>query len=73
MLREFKQYRQNTNKRLKTFRLEAMRAGFKHAWGQQDYEMIVEMSKKIPEAALYEDEKLLQLYDLAIVRLEAVS
>jgi len=31
------------------------------------------MSKKIPEAALYEDEKLLQLYDLAIVRLEAVS
>ena len=73
LLREFKQYRQNTNKRLKTFRLEAMRAGFKHAWGQQDYEMIIEMSKKIPEAALYEDEKLLQLYDLAIVRLEVAS
>jgi len=73
LLREFKQYCQSTKKRLRTFRLEAMRTGFKQAWGQQDYHTIIEMAKKMPETALYEDEKLLQLYDLAIVRLEGVS
>ncbi len=70
LLREFKQYRQSPQKRLKTFRLEAMRAGFKHAWIQQDYKTIIEMAEKMTEIALYEDDKLLQLYDLALVRLE---
>jgi len=70
LLHEFKQYRQSQKKRLKAFRLEVMRTGFKNAWAQQDYKTIIEMSHKIPEAALYEDEKLLQLYDLAMVRLE---
>jgi len=66
LLHEFKQYRQSQKKRLKAFRLEVMRTGFKNAY----YKTIIEMSHKIPEAALYEDEKLLQLYDLAMVRLE---
>jgi hypothetical protein len=70
LLREFKQYRQSPQKRLKTFRLEAMRAGFKHAWNQQDYQTIIEMAEKMTEIALYEDDKLLQLYDLALIRLE---
>jgi hypothetical protein len=72
LLREFKQYQKSTKKRLKAFRLEVLRAGFKQAWVQSDYQTIIEMAKKIPEAVLYEDEKLLQLYDLAVVRLEGV-
>ncbi|MEN8216562.1 MAG: DNA methyltransferase [Pseudomonadota bacterium] len=72
LLREFKHYRQSPKKHLKEFRLEAMRAGFKKAWGQKDYQTIIEMAAKIPEAVLYEDEKLLQLYDLAVIRLEGV-
>lgn len=67
LLREFKQYRQS-EKRLKEFRLEAMRAGFKTAWAQQDYQTIIEMAEKIPQTVLYEDDKLLQLYDLAMIR-----
>ena len=70
LLREFKQYR--TQKRLKSFRLEAMRLGFKQAWAQKAYNTIIEMAEKMPEAALYEDDKLLQLYDLALVRLETL-
>jgi len=70
LLREFKQYCQN--KRLKEFRLEVLRAGFKKAWTQKDYQTIIDMAAKIPETVLYEDEKLLQLYDLALVRVEGV-
>jgi DNA modification methylase/predicted RNA-binding Zn-ribbon protein involved in translation (DUF1610 family) len=68
LLREFKQYCQS-KKRLKAFRLEAMRIGFKKAWEQKDYQTIIDMANKIPESVLYEDEKLLQLYDLAQVRM----
>ncbi len=68
--REFKQYC-HSKKRLKEFRLEVMRAGFKNAWAQTDYQTIIEMAEKMPETVLYEDEKLLQLYDLARVRVES--
>ena len=71
LLREFKQYRQST--RLKKFRLEVMRAGFKKAWAQKDYQTIIDMAAKMPEAVLYEDEKLLQLYDLAVIRMEGLN
>ena len=59
------------NIELKEFRLEVMRAGFKNAWAQTDYQTIIEMAEKMPETVLYEDEKLLQLYDLARVRVES--
>ncbi len=72
LLREFKHYLEIESKPLKSFRLEALRAGFKKAWAKQNYQLIVDMADKLPESALYEDEKLLQLYDLAIVRLEGV-
>ncbi|MDM8560302.1 hypothetical protein [Candidatus Parabeggiatoa sp. HSG14] len=72
LLREFKQYRQNPKKRLKEFRLEVMRAGFKKAWEQKDYHIIIEMAAKMPEKVLYEDEKLLQFYDLAVIRIEGM-
>lgn len=69
LLKEFEQYR-NTNGRLKTFRLEAVRAGFKHAYQERDYATILAVGKKIPEDVLEEDEKLLMWFEQAEIRLE---
>ncbi len=70
LLKEFETYRAFTGRRLKVFRLEAMRAGFKHAWGNKDYGTIVAIAQKVPEDALQEDEKLLLWYDQALTRME---
>jgi len=72
LLREFETYRQFTGRRLKEFRLEVMRAGFKHAWANKDYATIIAIARKIPDEALQEDEKLLLWYDQALTRLEAI-
>ena len=69
LLKEFEQYR-NTNGRLKTFRLEAIRAGFKHAYQERDYTTILAVGKKIPQDVLEEDEKLLMWFEQAEIRLE---
>jgi hypothetical protein len=71
LLKEFETYRSFTGRRLKTFRLEAMRTGFKHAWGNRDYATIIAVAQKVPEEALQEDEKLLLWYDQALTRMEA--
>lgn len=71
LLKEFDAYRSFTGRRLKTFRLEAMRTGFKHAWGNRDYATIIAVAQKVPEEALQEDEKLLLWYDQALTRMEA--
>ena len=70
LLKEFDQYRAFTGRRLKEFRLEALRAGFRSAWANKDYETIINIAKKVPDEALQEDEKLLTLYDLALTRTE---
>lgn len=70
LLKEFDQYRAFTGRRLKEFRLEALRAGFRAAWANKDYETIINIAKKVPDEALQEDEKLLTLYDLALTRTE---
>lgn len=70
LLREFDQYRSFTGRRLKEFRLEALRAGFRSAWANKDYSTILNIAKKLPEDALQEDEKLLTLYDMALTRTE---
>ena len=70
LLKEFDHYRAFTGRRLKEFRLEALRAGFRAAWGNKDYQTIIEIAKKVPDEALQEDEKLLTLYDLALTRTE---
>ena len=70
LLKEFDQYRAFTGRRLKEFRLEALRAGFRTAWGNKDYQTIINIAAKVPDAALQEDEKLLTLYDLALTRTE---
>jgi DNA modification methylase len=71
LLKEFDVYRSFTGRRLKTFRLEAMRTGFKHAWGNRDYTTIIAVAQKVPEEALQEDEKLLLWYDQALTRMES--
>ena len=70
LLKEFDHYRAFTGRRLKEFRLEALRAGFRAAWGNKDYQTIIDIAKKVPDEALQVDEKLLTLYDLALTRTE---
>ena len=69
LVREFEEYRASRQRRLKVFRLEAVRAGFKKAWQEQDYSTITEVAEKISENVLQEDPKLLMWYDMALTRL----
>lgn len=71
LLKEFQAYLGFTGRRLKEFRLEVLRAGFKDAWSKKDYQTIISVAKKIPDEALQEDEKLLLWYDQALTRTEA--
>lgn len=71
LLKEFENYKSATGRKLKEFRLEVLRAGFKTAWGAKDYKTIIGIAQKIPEEALQEDEKLLLWYDQALTRMEA--
>jgi 16S rRNA G966 N2-methylase RsmD len=71
LLKEFDAYRAVTGRRLKEFRLEVLRAGFKAAWSAKDYKTIISIAQKIPEEALQEDEKLLLWYDQAVTRAES--
>ena len=68
LLREFEEYRESKQKRLKVFRLEAVRAGFKKAWQERNYQIIIDVAKKIPDNILQEDPKLLMWYDQAVTR-----
>ena len=67
-LQEFDDYRTSSQKRLKVFRLEAIRAGFKKAWQERDYATIITVARKVPENVLQEDPKLLMWYDQALTR-----
>lgn len=71
LLKEFESYKAAPGRRLKEFRLEVLRAGFKTAWAARDYTTIIGIAHKIPEEALQEDEKLLLWYDQALTRMEA--
>ena len=68
LLREFAEYQSTDLRRLKVFRLEAVRAGFRHAWQAQDYATIVSVGEKIPSGVIQEDPKLLMWFDQATVR-----
>ena len=68
LMHEFEEYRESKQKRLKVFRLEAVRAGFKKAWQERDYATIIAVANKIPEKILQEDPKLLMWYDQAMTR-----
>jgi len=69
LLKEFESYRDPKQKKLKQFRTEAVRAGFKAAYESRDYKTIVDAASKLPETVLHEDEKLLMYYDVASMRL----
>ena len=68
LLKEFDQYQDAAQRSMKVFRLEAVRAGFQRAWREQDYPTIIAVARKIPEAALQEDPKLLMWFDQALTR-----
>ena len=67
LLKEFEEYK-HAKKKLKIFRLEAVRAGFKKAWQERDYKVIITVAEKIPNNVLEEDPKLLMWYDQAVTR-----
>ena len=67
LLKEFEGYKE-VKKKLKVFRLEAVRAGFKKAWQERDYAVIIAVADKIPNKVLEEDPKLLMWYDQAVTR-----
>jgi len=68
LLKEFEEYKQ-TKKKLRVFRLEAIRAGFKKAYQKRDYATIIALAEKIPNNVLEEDPKLLLWYDQAVTRM----
>ena len=69
LLKEFEEYKKD-KKKLRVFRLEAVRAGFKKAWQEREYTVITAMADKIPHKILEEDPKLLMWYDQAITRMK---
>ncbi|OQB94577.1 MAG: DNA methylase [Spirochaetes bacterium ADurb.Bin110] len=69
LLKEFEEYRESSQKRLRVFRLEAVRAGFKKAWQEHDYATIITVANKIPENVLQEDPTLIMWYDQAMTRM----
>jgi len=68
LLREFSEYRASPQKKLKVFRLEAIRTGFRWAWQQNDYDAILDVAAKIPDDVLQEDAMLLMWYTNSLIR-----
>lgn len=72
LLREFESYLkelETSKKKLKQFRTEAIRAGFKKAYSEKDFNKIVKVGERLPESVIQEDDKLLMYYDNACIRL----
>lgn len=69
MLREFEEYCSTPKSRIRRFRTEAIRVGFKYCYEKQDYLTIVAVARRLPEQVVQEDEKLLMYYDVAAMRL----
>jgi len=68
LLKEFQQSLEAKGK-LKVVRSEALRAGFKDCWQKQDYAVIIQMAKRVPNAVIQEDAALLMYYDNALLRM----
>jgi hypothetical protein len=68
LLKEFQQCL-DAKGQLKAVRTEALRAGFQEAWRKKDYATIVQMAKRVPEAAIQEDQALLMYSDNALLML----
>ena len=68
LLQEFQIYKE-AQRKLRVFRLEAIRVGFKRAWQDHDYAAIVNVAEKVPTTVLEGDAMLLMWYDHAITRI----
>jgi DNA modification methylase len=68
LLKEFENYK-SVSRKLKIFRIEAVRAGFKKAYNDHDYETILKTAEKLPNDAIEEDPMLLMWYTSARTRL----
>ena len=71
LLKEFNVYvdmASKPNAKIRSVRMEALRAGFKNAYTNKDFATIVQVGNRLPEALLMEDEALLQYYDIASSR-----
>lgn len=69
LLKEFATYKEGKGK-LKEFRTEALRVGFKAFWDKKDYPIIINVAKRIPDSILQEDISLLMYYNNAAIRIE---
>jgi DNA modification methylase len=67
LIREFDEYKKSKGK-LKFFRTEAVRSGFKKCWSDKDYTTIIEIGQRLPSTILQEDDVLLMYYDNALTR-----
>ncbi len=67
LLREFNGYLEGRG-RLKSFRTEAVRAGFADAYRRGAYAEIVKLADRLPDTVLQEDPDLLMYYDNASLR-----
>jgi hypothetical protein len=68
LLKEFDGYCHSKERRIREFRIEAVRAGFRQAWQQSDYKTILGVAEKIPEDVLQEDPMLLMWYTNSLTR-----
>jgi len=66
---EFQEYAQDKGK-LRTFRTEAIRAGFKRCYAEQQWDVIVHVGDRMSQDVLYEDQDLLMYYDIATTRMD---
>ena len=65
LLKEFEGYK-DIKKKLKVFRIEAVRVGFKKLWEQQEFTTLITIAEKLPNNVLEEDPVLLMYYDQAV-------
>lgn len=70
LLKEFEEYKV-VKKKLKVFRIEAVRVGFKKLWEQQDFAALIAVAEKLPNSVLEEDPVLLMYYDQAVTLSQA--
>jgi 16S rRNA G966 N2-methylase RsmD len=72
LLKQFDVYKTetaNSRSKIKEYRVEALRAGFKQCYQDKDFKTIVIIGDRIPNNLLMEDEVLLQFYDIANSRI----
>lgn len=65
LFKEFEEYKA-AKKKLKIFRIEAIRVGFKKLWENQEFATLIAVAGKLPSSVLEEDPVLLMYYDQAV-------